>query len=162
VRPGLQDALRPTTTGWFSSARQFDFAVDELSFAADGRRYELGTPSVPSAAIARGGLEVVREIGVERLGERTGDLGNLLIALADDAGLAVRAVRSASARGGIVPVAVAEPKPVVDALAGEGIIVDFRPGIVRCSPAFYNTADEVALLADRLAAHVPSRDRRLS
>ena len=30
VRPALHEALVPTTTGWFSSARQFDFAVDDL------------------------------------------------------------------------------------------------------------------------------------
>jgi kynureninase len=159
VRPALHEALRPTTTGWFSSARQFAFAVDELEFASDGRRYELGTPSVPSAAIARGGLEVVREIGVDRLGERTRDLGDLLIGLADDAGLRVAGVRDAARRAGIVPIAVAEPKPVVDALAVEGIIVDFRPGIVRCSPAFYTTEEEVRLLVERLAAHVGPRDR---
>jgi kynureninase len=162
VRPALYEALRPTTTGWFSSARQFDFAVDELALATDGRRYELGTPSIPSAAIARGGLELVREIGVERLGERTRDLGDMLIGLADDAGLTLNAVRSADERGGIVPIAVAEPKPVVDALAGQGIIVDFRPGIVRCSPAFYNTEEEVRLLVDRLAALVPARGARVS
>jgi kynureninase len=162
VRPALHDALRPTTTGWFSSARQFAFAVDELDFATDGRRYELGTPSIPSAAIARGGLDVVREAGVERLGERTRDLGDLLIGLADDAGLAVRAVRDASQRGGVVAIAVPDPKPVIDALAAEGIIVDFRPGIVRCSPAFYNTEDEVRLLVERLAAHVPALGQRVS
>jgi kynureninase len=162
VRPALHDALRPTTTGWFSSARQFAFAVDELDFATDGRRYELGTPSIPSAAVARGGLEVVREAGVERLGERTRDLGDLLIGLADDAGLAVRAVRDASQRGGVVAIAVPDPKPVIDALAAEGIIVDFRPGIVRCSPAFYNTEDEVRLLVERLAAHVPALGQRVS
>ncbi|MGI8998422.1 MAG: aminotransferase class V-fold PLP-dependent enzyme [Candidatus Limnocylindria bacterium] len=156
VRPGLRDALVPTTTGWFSSARQFAFAVDQLELASDGRRYELGTPSVPSAAIARGGTELVREIGVERLGERTRDLGDLLIGLADEAGLEVRAMRDAEMRGGIVPIVVADPKPVVDALATEGIIVDFRPGIVRCSPAFYNTEDEVRLLVERLAALVPA------
>ena len=162
VRPALHDALRPTTTGWFSSARQFAFAVDELEFAPDGRRFEMGTPSVPSAAIARGGLELVREIGVERLGQRTRDLGDLLIGLADEAELEVRAVRSAAERGGIVPIGVADPKPVVDALAAEGIIVDYRPGVVRCSPAFYNTEDEVRLLVDRLATHVPAADRRVS
>lgn len=162
VRPALHDALRPTTTGWFSSAHQFAFAVDELTFAGDGRRYELGTPSVPSAALARGGLEVVREVGVKRLSERTRDLGDLLIRLADDAGLAVRAVRAAPRRGGVVAVAVSDPKPVVDALAAERIIVDFRPGVVRCSPAFYNTEGEVRLLVDRLAAHVPAAERRLS
>ena len=160
VRPALHEALRPTTTGWFSSARQFAFAVDELALAPGGRRYELGTPSVPSAAIARGGLELVREIGVGRLGERTRDLGDLLIGLADDAGLTVAGVRSASARGGIVPIAVTDPKPVVDALADDGIIVDYRPGIVRCSPAFYNTEGEVRLLVDRLATHVAAEDRR--
>lgn len=155
VRPALWDTLLPTTTGWFSSARQFAFDVTALEFAAGARRYELGTPSMPSAAIARGGMEVVREVGVDRLGERTRDLGDLLIALADVAGLAVRAVREAEQRGGIVAIEVAEPKPVVDALAGEGIIVDYRPGIVRCSPAFYNTEDEVRLLVERLSAYVP-------
>lgn len=155
VRPELNDALVPTTTGWFSSARQFAFAIDELELAADGRRYELGTPSVPSAAIALGGTELVREIGVGRLGERTRDLGQLLIGLAGEAGLTVRAIRDPDRRGGIVAIAVDDPKPVVDALAADGIIVDYRPGLVRCSPAFYNTEDEVRLFVERLAAHVP-------
>lgn len=162
VRPDLHRALVPTTTGWFSGARQFAFAVDELEYAPDGRRYELGTPSMPSAAIARGGMDLVREIGVTRLGERTGDLGDLLIELADSAGLQVRAPRAAAARGGIVPIAVTDPKPVVDALADDGIIVDFRPGIVRCSPAFYSTEDEVRLLVERLDRLVPDADRAVS
>ena len=98
---------------------------------------------MPSTFIARGGLEIVREIGVERLHERTIDLGALAIRLADAAGLRVRAVRDDARRGGIVGVEVAEPKPVVDGLAERGIIVDYRPGIVRLSPAFYNTEDEV-------------------
>ncbi|HSI99760.1 MAG TPA: aminotransferase class V-fold PLP-dependent enzyme [Patescibacteria group bacterium] len=162
VRPALHAALAPTTTGWFSSARQFAFAVDELAFAPGGRRYELGTPSMPSAAIARGGMDLVREIGVPRLGERTGDLGDLLVALADAAGLEVRGPRHAAARGGIVPIRVADPGPVVDALADEGIIVDYRPGVVRCSPAFYNTEDEVRLLVERLDRLVPAADRAVS
>ena len=162
VRPALREALLPTTTGWFSSAHQFSFRLDQLELASDGRRYELGTPSVPSAAIARGGTELVREIGVERIGQRTGDLGDLLIRLADDAGLEIRGARDAARRGGIVPVVVEDPKPVVDALAADGIIVDYRPGIVRCSPAFYNTEAEVNLLVERLAALVPDRGRLVS
>ncbi|HEX7225571.1 MAG TPA: aminotransferase class V-fold PLP-dependent enzyme [Candidatus Limnocylindria bacterium] len=159
VRPALHDALRPTTTGWFSSSRQFDFAVDDLSFAPDGRRYELGTPSVPSAAIARGGFELVNEIGVDRLAERTADLDDLLIDLAGQAGLDVRTDRDARRRGGIVPIRVSDPKPVVDALADDGIIVDYRPGIVRCSPCFATTVDEVTRLVDRLDVLVPRADR---
>ena len=159
VRPELWDRLTPTTTGWFSSARQFAFDGTTLEFAPDARRYELGTPAMPSTFIARGGLEVVREIGVERLHERTIDLGALAIALADAAGLRVRAVRDDLRRGGIVAVEVAEPKPVVDGLAERGIIVDYRPGIVRLSPAFYNTEDEVRAVVEGLAALVPDSDR---
>jgi kynureninase len=107
-------------------------------------------------------MELVREIGVERLGERTSDLGQLLIGLADAAGLAVATIRDPARRGGIVPIRVADPKPVVDALAGDGIIVDYRPGVVRCSPAFYTTESEVRLLVDRLDALVPAADRAVS
>lgn len=159
VRPALWHALVPTTTGWFSGARQFAFEIDQLVYATDARRYELGTPSVPSAVIARGGLDAVREIGIERLAERTLDLGDLAIAEADARGLRVRAVRDPAHRGGIVAIEVAEPKPVVDALAARGIIVDFRPGTVRLSPAFYNTESEVRGVIAALDELIGPRDR---
>jgi selenocysteine lyase/cysteine desulfurase len=159
LRPELAERLPPTTTGWFSSARQFDFDVASLDFAPDARKYELGTPSMPSAFIARGGLDLVAEIGVERLHERTIDLGRLTIRLADEAGLRVRAVRDDARRGGIVSVEAAEPKPVVDGLADRGIIVDYRPGVVRLSPAFYNTEDEVRLAVEALRELIPAADR---
>lgn len=155
VRPELHDALDPTTTGWFSSANQFAFDVSRIDYATDARKFELGTPAVPSAAIARGAMELVREVGITALHERTLDLGDLTIALSDAAGLTVRAMRDAVLRGGIVAVEVADPKPVVDALADRGIVVDFRPGIVRLSPAFYNTEDEVALVVEALTELVP-------
>jgi selenocysteine lyase/cysteine desulfurase len=159
LRPELAERLPPTTTGWFSSARQFDFDVASLDFSPDARKYELGTPSIPSAFLARGGLELVHEIGVERLHERTIDLGRLAIRLADEAGLRVRAVRDDRRRGGIVAVEAAEPKPVVDGLAERGIIVDYRPGIVRLSPAFYNTEDDVREAVEALRDLVPAADR---
>jgi kynureninase len=159
VRPELWDALRPTTTGWFGGARQFAFETGSLDLAADARRYELGTPAVPSAAIARGGLALVAEIGVQRLFDRTMDLGDLAIRAADAAGLRVRAVRDPGARGGIVAVEVSDPKPVVDELARRDLIVDYRPGIVRLSPAFYNTEAEVLTVVEALAELVPDTDR---
>jgi selenocysteine lyase/cysteine desulfurase len=160
MRPALWKALRPTTTGWFSQARQFAFDIEHLEFAADARRYELGTPSVPSAVIARGGLELVREIGIEPIRDRTVALGQLLIGEAESAGLRVRTVRDPAGRGGIIAFEVTEPKPVVDALADLGIVVDYRPGIIRCSPAFYNTEDEVAETVAALDRLVPAPDRR--
>ena len=151
VRPELRRVLDPTTTGWFSSARQFAFDVASLEFSADGRKFEMGTPAVPAAFIARGGMEVVREIGIAALHERTIDLGALAIDAADAAGLQVRAVRDDARRGGIVCIEMADPESVVDALAARGIVVDYRPGVIRLSPAFYNTEDEVASVIDAIA-----------
>jgi len=157
LRPEVRQALTPTTTGWFSSARQFDFDVATLDYASDGRKFEMGTPAVPSAFLARGGMSLLREIGVEAIHERTIDLGAGLIRLADAAGLPVRAVRDDARRAGIVAIEADEPAPIVAALAAEGFVVDARPGIVRFSPAFYNTeqevADAVAVVARLLARH---------
>jgi kynureninase len=151
VRPDVADELAPTTTGWFSSARQFAFDVAALEFASGGRKFEMGTPSLPSAFIARGGMAIVREIGIEALHARTVDLGTLAIRAGEAAGLEMRAERDEGRRGGIVAVVVSDPKPVVDALAARGMIVDFRPGIIRLSPAFYNTEDEVLAVIDAIA-----------
>jgi selenocysteine lyase/cysteine desulfurase len=155
LRRELRETLAPTTTGWFSSSRQFAFDVASLDFSGDARKFEMGTPSVPSAFIARGAMALVREIGIERLHQRTLDLGALTIRLADAAGLFVRAVREDARRGGIIAIEVNDPKPVVGELARRGIIVDFRPGIVRLSPAFYNTDAEVEEVIDALAELVP-------
>jgi kynureninase len=154
VRPELRSALEPTTTGWFSSSRQFAFDVASLEFADDGRKFEMGTPALPAAYLARGGMEIVREIGIDRLRERTVDLGGLAIALGDAAGLRMRAVRDDAWRGGIVAVEVADPNSVVDELHRREIVVDFRPGIVRLSPAFYNREEEVERVIGEIAAIV--------
>jgi kynureninase len=150
VRPEIRDALPPTTTGWFSSARQFDFDVTSLDLAPDGRAFEMGTPSVPSAYLARGGMALVREIGVEVLHARTIELGALAIREALAGGLAVRAVEDDAWRGGIVAIECADPAAVTADLKGAGFIVDYRPGIVRLSPAFYNTEDEVRGVVDAI------------
>ncbi|MBA2557961.1 MAG: aminotransferase class V-fold PLP-dependent enzyme [Chloroflexi bacterium] len=159
MRPELRERLCPTSTGWFSSARQFAFDVGSLEFADDGRKFEMGTPAMPSAYIARGAMELVREIGIDALHERTLDLGALTIALADQAGLRVRAVRDDAWRAGIVAVEARDPKPIVDELAQRDIVVDYRPGIVRLSPAFYNTEAEVETVVAALAELVPPGDR---
>ncbi|MGH7574210.1 MAG: hypothetical protein ACREM1_03640, partial [Longimicrobiales bacterium] len=65
-------------------------------------------------------------------------------------GFAVRCAAAADSRSAIVMVAHAEPERAVEHLARHGIIVDSRPGYVRISPHFYNTAAEIDHVVDAL------------
>jgi kynureninase len=152
VRSELIDRLRPTITGWFGAADQFDFDIGRHEFKDDARRFELGTPALPTVHTALGGQEIIDEIGVAAIRKRNQELTERLIDRARDAGFRIRAAAHRDARSAIVMIAASDPQDAVRHLADAEIIVDARPGHVRVSPHFYNTAAEVDRVVDELVA----------
>jgi kynureninase len=145
--------LRPTIAGWFGAADQFDFDIHRHEFKDDARRFELGTPSLHTVHTALGGQEIVDEIGVAAIRRRNQELTERLIARASDADFRIRCAPDADARSAIVMIATdagQDPADAVRHLHQVGIIVDARPGHVRVSPHFYNTAAEVDRVVDAL------------
>ncbi len=53
VRRDLIERLEPLSTGWFGRVNPFAFSLDPLDWAASARRFETGTPPVPTCL--RGG-----------------------------------------------------------------------------------------------------------
>src|SRR5437879_4150197 len=84
VRPDLAERLEPTLVGWQAHARPFAFEP-ELEYAAGARRFLTGTPNVPALYAATAGYDVIEEVGVPRIRERSLALPQLLIDLADGA-----------------------------------------------------------------------------
>jgi kynureninase len=156
VRRELVHQLRPTMAGWFGAENQFDFDIARHQFRSDARRFELGTPALPTVHTALGGQEIVDEIGVAAIRQRNRELAERLIDHARGAGFRVRAAPEPDARSAIVMIAAADPRDAVRHLDHAGIIVDARPGHVRVSPHFYNTPAEVDRLVEEL---VGWRDR---
>src|ERR1700675_1970485 len=70
VRPDLADVLEPTFVGWQAHARPFGFEP-ELDYADGAARFLTGTPNVPALYAATAGYDVIEEIGVERIRERS-------------------------------------------------------------------------------------------
>src|SRR5438270_9037283 len=151
VREGLIPQLQPTITGWFGHREQFKFKTREFEFRDDAARVEMGTPAVPSIYTANGGLDIVKEIGVERICERTRYLTNDLIVRARERGWNVRAPQQPERRSSIVMLQFEHPEEIVEALLARGIITDSRPGLLRVSPYFYNTIEENAIVVDAIA-----------
>jgi len=94
--------------------------------------------------LAQGGLDVISEVGVERIRERQGELTDHVIARADEAGLPIRTPRDRRARGGVVNVGVGpDAERICHALLDRDVCTDFRGDGLRISPHFFNTDEDV-------------------
>ena len=77
----------------------FAFEGGPIRYAGDAFRFLNGTPNVPALYSARSGYEIINEIGVPAIREKSIRQTTRLIELADEAGLRVntRAIPSAAA-----------------------------------------------------------------
>jgi kynureninase len=151
VRPDLAARLEPTLVGWQGHARPFAFEP-ELEYAAGARRFLTGTPNVPALYAATAGYDVIEEVGVPRIRERSLALTQLLIDLCDGLGLEVASPRDPARRGGTVLVTTPDHAAVHRELGERGIVCDFRPDAgIRLGPHFYNAEDELRHAVAQLA-----------
>lgn len=151
VREELISELHPTITGWFSSADQFAFDSLHLDWPATADRLELGTPSVATAYAGVAGMDMVLEADPERIYPRLQSLTERIVRRAQHDGYGIVSPEDPQERAGIVTLSVDRPQETVAELAERGFTVDYRPGLVRVSPHFYNTAGDVDRFMDALA-----------
>lgn len=157
IREGLLPSLQPTIAGWFGHREQFEFKTQEFEFRPEATRVEMGTPATAAVYAANGGLEIVQEISVESICERTRYLTNDLIARAREHGWKVRAPQEPEYRSSIVMLELEHSEQIVKALVERNIITDSRPGLLRVSPYFYNTIEENAIVIDAIAEILENR-----
>ena len=163
VREDLIGDLEPRITSWFATRDQFDFNSGDFRYHDDARRFELGTPALATVHTALGGQEIVDEVGMGVVRRRNVELTERLVEGGGGAGFSLRVSGRAETRSAIVLVRHPDPGGAVVRLAERGIIVDSRPGVVRVSPHFYNTVDEVEEFVEGLRGTVRAAalDRRV-
>ena len=151
ARRAIAERARPSAVGWWGVMDPFAFDVEHLAYGTGARRFEYGTPAVAAIYAARAGLELLAEIGVATVRARHMLLSQRLVDGAIAQGWTVRCPRVAAERTAIVTLEHPEPQRVVDALRAEGVICDSRPGLVRLSPHYFNTVDEMDRALELLA-----------
>ena len=156
VREDLIPRLRPSVTGWWGSRDMFEFRTGVFEYRDDAQRLEAGTPAVAPIFAANASLDIVLEIGVERIRERTRWLADDLVRRIQQRGWTLLSPADGAIRSSIVMLGMERPDELVDGLKQRGIIVDSRPGRLRISPHFYNTVEEneqiIAALDELLGA----------
>ncbi|MCU1235070.1 MAG: Kynureninase [Candidatus Solibacter sp.] len=144
VRRDLWDKLQPAATGWMAHEEPFAFAGGPIRYTSDIFRFLNGTPNVPGMYAAESGYQIVNEVGVPAIREKSVRQTTMLIELAEEAGFAIRTCRNPAERGGVVVIDVPDGYQVTKELARREILVDYRPQAgIRVAPHFYTTDEEI-------------------
>jgi kynureninase len=153
----LADSGQPLQ-GWWGHADPFEFEVGYRP--AEGiSRFLTGTANVLSMKSLEAALEVFGSVSLENLREKSVSLTSLFVSLFDEhlapAGFTLGSPRDPESRGSHVALGFEGGKALVEAMATEGIIADFRPpNLMRFGFApLYNTHEEVVILVERLLHH---------
>ncbi|UAK25080.1 aminotransferase class V-fold PLP-dependent enzyme [Sphingomonas nostoxanthinifaciens] len=148
VRRPVAERLRPRSSGWFAQADVNAMDIHANDPSPSARRFEAGTPPVPSLAPARAGIELVLDAGVDAIEAQVRDTTRYLMDALDAAGIAFTNPRDDDARGPLVSIPSTDAPALVAALADRNIVVSSRDGRIRAGFHAYNhRADADALLA---------------
>jgi kynureninase len=146
-RRDLVAMMEPLIVGWFGTKRPFDFDRSGLDLRDDARRFETGTYTLPQAWTASAGMEMILEVGVDRIRARNQELTSLIIEKADEAHLEVLSPRADDRRGGLVRVRVPGGRPNAERILHElfkrNVVLDQRGDALRISPHFFSTEQDI-------------------
>jgi selenocysteine lyase/cysteine desulfurase len=147
------ERIWPTATGWFADRDVFAMDHRDYSPAADARRFQSGTPPVPSIYAGIAGMELMEEIGIQETRDHVRELNSRLIDGLDDLGATLATPRRPKRRGALVCVRSTDAEALVAALGREGIVTSSRDGNLRISVHCYNSADDVDEVLAALERH---------
>ncbi len=153
VRGSLLSSLLPTQTGWFADEDIFEMSIADYSPHESARRFDSGTPPVPSLYPGVAGMGLVAEIGVPAIEAHIRRLVDRLLGGLDELGAKVATPRGELEYGPLVCVVSTDPNELVAALAADGIVTSTRDSNLRVSLHLYNVEEDVDRILEAFRTH---------
>jgi selenocysteine lyase/cysteine desulfurase len=152
-RRELWERAWPTATGWFADQDIFAMDIHDYSPSPTARRFQSGTPPIPSIYAGIAGIELMQEIGIEETREHVLHLNAHLVAGIDELGGTVVTPRERDRHGALICVKSNDVNELVAALGHWGIVTSERDSNLRISAHAYNSLEDVDLVLEALAGH---------
>ena len=148
---------RPGLAGWFGNKDETQFQLlHTFDHERNASGWQIGTPSFFSMAPLEGSLRIYKEVGMEKIREKSLHITAYLMYLIDTKlakyGYGVGNPRDDAKRGGHVSLEHDEAYRICLALKDNKVIPDYRePNVIRLAPvALYNTYEETYQLVEIL------------
>ena len=146
VRPEVRKRLTPLQTGWFADEDIFAMSIADYSPHTSARRFDAGTPPVPSLYAGVAGISLVEETGVTAIESHVSGLVDRLFDGLDALGATVVTPRDPRRRGPLVCIRALDVGELVEALAADRIVVSSREDKLRVALHLYNVDEDVDTL----------------
>lgn len=153
VRAPLAERLSPFATGWFAQADVAAMEIHHHDPSPTARRFEAGTPPIPSLYAAEAGLAMIERIGVGAIHKYVRILTARLKDGVHALGAKLATPEDPECHGAMVAIKSTDDHALVAALEADKIITSCRDGNVRVSPHFYNTEGDIDALLAGLERH---------
>jgi len=155
VRRALVEALHPTVTGWFGRADPFAFNAKRLDWSATASRFDGGTPPLINAYVARAGMEMIADVGVDKIRAWHVVLAQQLADGGRARGLTLHGTTNVGRKTASTAFVVRDSHAIEAAMRARGVLASARGPVIRLAPHFYSTLDDVRTALDLLAELAP-------
>jgi selenocysteine lyase/cysteine desulfurase len=153
VRPELLDELPPRYVGYEGARVPWENwpQVTLPAFLPGAQRFELGLPSLPGIEAARVGMELIMDVGVDRVFEQVEGLVGYLLDALTEREYPIRTPRDPACRAGVVAFEHPRAEQAVASLRVRGVDIGSYPfGLVRVDPHGYNNLEDIDRLLEEL------------
>jgi len=148
ISPSLFKKLKPAFTGWLSVKDSWNFFDYRLDFLDDARRFEIATSNILGIYGLAASTELLLEAGVENIEKHLEKIGNQLIDKLSALEFNYIGSHNMKERSGIFSFTCQNEKAVFEYLQKNRVHLSLRNGLLRFSPHFYNTTEEIDKLVD--------------
>ncbi len=153
VRRDLVPDLHPTTMGWFSQANIFAMDIYANTPSPSARRFESGTPPVPSLYAGLAGIKLMQSVGMQKVENHLKEITGMIKEGAMKRGFNLATPVDSDKHGALICLRSHKVDLLVKRLEADNVITSSRDNNLRISPHYYNNQKDVNVLMDVLMKH---------